>query len=193
MGIRVVNYSIASTSYTSSFGDAVASLATVDVILVAAAGNCSSSHCSDAENDVYPLYPSSLTYDHVISVAGSTQDGGYNSYSHYGGNSVDLAAPGVEPCSAGVNSDDDYYTAAGTSYSAPMVAATVALLLEAHPDLTTVELGRVLRASSDKQAEREGLVQSGGVLDAGAALNTAVPRLVEPSDLRVDGTADLDL
>lgn len=193
LGIRAVNYSIASSSYTSSFADAVDSLATVDVVLVAAAGNCSSAHCSDADNDEHPLYPASFSDDHVISVAGSTRDGGMNSYSHYGASSVDLAAPGVDICSAGVDDTDDYYTAAGTSYAAPLVAAAVALLLETHPDLSTLELARVLRASAAGHADWEGRVRSGGVLDAKAALHTAVPRFTEPPDLRVDGTATLDL
>ncbi|MCB9778935.1 MAG: S8 family serine peptidase [Alphaproteobacteria bacterium] len=182
LGIRSVNYSIASSSYTTSFRDAVLALADVDVVLVAAAGNCSSAHCSDADNDRYPLYPSSFSYDHVISVAGATTDGGRNSYSHYGASSVDLAAPGVSICSAGVDSDDDYYSAAGTSYAAPMVAATVSLLLEAHPDLTMLELARVLRASAIRDSEWTGKVRSGGVLSAIGALQTAVPRLDPPDD-----------
>lgn len=193
LGIRAVNYSIASDSYSASFADAVDALAAVDVVLVAAAGNCSSAHCADADNDDHPLYPASFPDDHVISVAGSTRDGGYNSDSHYGARSVDLAAPGVDLCSAGVESTRDYFRAAGTSYAAPLVAATVALLLETHPDLTPLELARVLRASAADHPDWTDRVVSGGVLDAAAALDTAVPRLDPPADLRLDGLSHLDL
>ncbi|MFT5680034.1 MAG: subtilisin family serine protease [Myxococcota bacterium] len=193
LGIRVVNYSIASSSGNSSFYDAVGALADADILMVVAAGNCSSANCSDADNDADPLYPSSYTYEHVVSVAGSTAGGGYNTYSHYGASSVDLAAPGVDICSLGVNSDADYSTAGGTSYAAPIVAGVAALLLEAHPDLTTTELARVLRASSAASPDWADRVRSGGVLDAAAALDTAVPRMDTPADTNLDGLGVLDV
>lgn len=193
LGIRVVNYSIASSSSSSAFYDAVAALEDAEILMVAAAGNCGSAHCSDADNDADPLYPASYSLDHVVSVAGSTAGGGFNSYSHYGASSVDLAAPGVDICSLGVENDSDYYSAAGTSYAAPIVAGVAALLLEAHPDLTTTELARVLRASAADSEDWADRVRSGGVLDAGAALATAVPRMDAPADSILDGLGVLDV
>jgi hypothetical protein len=193
LGIRVVNYSIASSSDSSAFRDAVSALADADILMVAAAGNCGSANCSDANNDDDPLYPASYTFDHVVSVAGSTSGGGFNTYSHYGPSSVDLAAPGVSLCSLSVSGDASYTTAAGTSYAAPIVAGVAALLLEAHPDLTTTELARVLRASAAPSSAWAQRVISGGVLDAGAALDTAVPRLTQPTDTAIDGTGVLDV
>ena len=84
LGVRVVNYSIASSSTTTSFTDAVAALADADILMVAAAGNCGSADCWDADNDSHPLYPASFTFEHVITVAGSTPGAGFNTYSHYG-------------------------------------------------------------------------------------------------------------
>ncbi len=193
LGIGAVNYSIASSTYTDSFKDAVDSLADVGIVMVAAAGNCGSANCSDADNDAYPLYPASFSSAHVITVAGSTRDGGYNTYSHYGSSSVDLAAPGVDLCSAGVDSTSDYYTAAGTSYATPLVAAAAALLMEAHPELTTTEVARVLRASVIKHEEWAERVRAGGSLSLSQALDTAVPRLSEPLDVEVDGRPELAL
>ena len=117
-------------------------------MLVTAAGNCGAARCADADNDQNPMYPGSFSYDHIVTVGASTQDDALSSYSHYGASSVDLAAPGADLCSAGVQGDDSYYSAGGTSYATPLVAATAALLLEAHPDLSTTELARVLRASA---------------------------------------------
>ncbi len=186
LGIGVVNYSIAGSSDNAAFRDAVAALGDVGVVLVAAAGNCTSANCADADNDRFPLYPASYDMEHVISVAGSTRTGGYNSYSHYGQSTVDLAAPGVDLCSAGVDSTSNYYVASGTSYATPLVAGAAALTVGVHPDLEPAEVRRVLRASARPEAEWAMKVRAGGVLDVAAALSTAVPRLAKPADLRVD-------
>lgn len=185
LGIRVVNYSIASSSDNSGFRDAVEALADADILMAAAAANCTSAHCWDADNDSYPLYPANYSFDHVITVAGSTVDDELNPYSHYGADSVDIAAPGVDLCSAGVLADDDYYTSSGTSYATPIVAAAAALLWERHIDLTATDVGRMLRASADEVGGLEEVTQSGR-LDVAGALRTAVPRMSEPSDLTVD-------
>ena len=176
LGVRVLNYSIAGSSYSAAFQDAVATLGQADILLVAAAGNCGSADCWDANNDDYPLYPANFSGNHILSVSGSTQDDEHNSWSHYGANSVDLAAPGVSICSLGVNSTTEYYSAAGTSYAAPLVAASAALVLEAHPDLSAVDVARVLKASAqDVAALRD--YTAHGRLSVENALNTAVPGL----------------
>lgn len=187
LGVRVLNYSIASSSSTEAFHDAVGALEDAGILLVAAAANCGSADCWDADNDQYPLYPASYTDPHVVAVAGSTQGDGFNSYSHFGVQSVDLAAPGVDLCSLGVGSDTDTVSSAGTSYAAPLVAAAAALIWEAHPDLNTTEVARVLRASSRDSAALADRVQSGGTLDAHAALTTAVPRTQAPVDALLPG------
>jgi hypothetical protein len=193
LGVRVLNYSIAGSTDSQSFHDAVSALADADILLVTAAGNCGSSNCSDADNDAFPMYPGNYDEDHIVVVASSNRDDGFNPYSHYGAYSVDLAAPGEDICSCGVYEDDDYYTSGGTSYATPLVAASAALLLEAHPDLTTTELARILRASAQEIPAWEGLVRSNGRLDLAAALKTSVPRLSEPNDASIDGTGELVL
>lgn len=180
LGVRVLNYSIAGPTQTESFRDAVLALDSVGILVVTAAGNCAVANCDEADNDLNPMFPGSYTFEHIITVAAASHDDGFNSFSHYGRNSVDLAAPGVDICSAGVRADDNYYTAGGTSYATPLVAASAALLLEAHPKLTTIELARVLRASARPSAAWTEKVRSGGVLDTAAALQTAVPRFADP-------------
>jgi hypothetical protein len=176
LGVRVLNYSIAGSSYSSAFQDAVATLGDADMQRVAAAGPCGSANCWDANNDDYPLYPANFSGGHILSVSGSTQDDEHNSWSHYGANTVDLAAPGVSLCSLGVNSATEYYSSAGTSYAAPLVAASAALVFEAHPDLSAVDVARVLKASArDLEALRA--YTAHGRLSVQDALNTAVPHL----------------
>jgi MYXO-CTERM domain-containing protein len=193
LGVRVLNYSIASSSTTAAFNDAIAALGQADILLVAAAGNCSSANCWNADNDAYPLYPANSAGGHVLSVGGSQRDDALNPYSHFGANSVDLVAPGVDICSLGIQSTTDAYTAAGTSYASPIVAATAALVLGVWPDLTAVEVARVLRASADDIPALEGLVRSGGRLSASRAVATAVPRLDAPGDGFFSGRTALAL
>ena len=193
LGVGVLNYSIAGSSYTSAFYDAVAALEGVGILMVVAAGNCGSAHCSDADNDANPMYPGNFDLEHVVTVASSTRDDGFNSYSHYGQRSVDLAAPGEDICSCGAYGIDDFYTSGGTSYATPLVAASAALIMEAHPDLTTTEVARVLRASAEDVPAWEDKVRSGGRLDLAAALATAVPRMDAVADVAIDGEGVLSI
>lgn len=193
LGVRVVNYSIAGPSSTTAFADAVAALGAADIVLVAAAGNCSTAGCSAANNDAVPLYPASYTGAHILSVAGHRRDGSLNPFSHYGATSVDLAAPGVDLCAPGVFTDTDYFVSAGTSYATPLVAGTAALVLGAWPRLRAEEVVRVIRSSAAPQPALAGLMVSGGSLSAARAVRTAVPRLAEPVDVVVDGYATIGL
>ncbi len=193
LGVRVLNYSIASSSTTASFDDAIAALGDAGVLLVAAAGNCAVADCSDADNDRWPLYPANSPGEHVLSVAGSTRTDGLNPYSHYGASTVDLAAPGVDLCSLDVGSDTDTAVAAGTSYAAPLVAATAALVWEAWPRLTPGEVARILRASATPSAALASRVRAGGRLSAEGAVQTALVTLDAPARLTVEGRADLVL
>ncbi len=193
LGVRVLNYSIASSSYTSGFEDAVDALGDADILLAAAAGNCSVAECSDADNDANPLYPANFAKEHVLSVAGSTSEDALNSYSHYGASTVDLAAPGVYICSLGVTSDTDTYTASGTSYATPLVAGVAALMWEAHPDLRAYEVARMLRASAVETEALQETSRADGRLDALNAVQAPMPRSSEPEDLSFGDTTGVQL
>jgi len=121
-------------------------------IMIAAAGNgtlSASGHCDspDGKNngDVYPA-----SYNHVISVGGSTPDDYYydTNSNHLTFNSkVDLIAPGWEVPAASrnfsTNLNDTYlpnwngYTSfKGTSAAAPIVGGLASLILALNSDLT---------------------------------------------------------
>ncbi|MBK9648734.1 MAG: S8 family serine peptidase [Deltaproteobacteria bacterium] len=170
LGVRVLSYSLASSPRSESLGEAVAALGEAGILLVAAAGNCGSPGCSDANNDAFPLYPAGEAGDHILSVAGSTPSDTLNPYSHYGAESVDLAAPGVDLCSLDVGGNDDYAVASGTSYATPLVAAAAGLLWEAHPDLAAGDVAEILRASAKPSADLADKVRAGGRLDVVEAL-----------------------
>lgn len=176
-GARIVSYSLGGSSTTTALSDAVAALGSADILLVAAAANCSVPECSDGNNDLYPIFPANEPGDHILAVAGSRSDGSLNPYSHYGFTTVDLAAPGVDICSLGVASSSEVLTASGTSYATPIAAGIAALLWEAHPDLTAPEVRRVLLASVTPHADLATRVVSGGNLNGDSAVHTPVPRL----------------
>jgi subtilisin family serine protease len=182
LGIKVLNYSISSSSFYQAFYESVAALEAVGVVVVAAAANCDVENCRDGNNDEFPVYPANFELPHILSVAGSTQDDSLNSYSHYGPQTVDLAAPGVDLCSLDISSNTATITASGTSYATPIVAGVVAIVQGVFPELTPAEVVRVIRASAKPVAGLSGKVLSGGRLDVAAALEMAVPRLLEPED-----------
>jgi hypothetical protein len=179
---RIVNYSLSSSNPPAAFHQAIAALDAAGAILVTAASNCATANCWDANNDEYPLYPASSDGAHVLTVAASGPSGSFNPYSHYGPESVDLAAPGVDLCSFNASNDDGVLTASGTSYAAPLVAAAAALVWEAHPDLSHHEVVRLVKASAEPSKPWRGKVLSGGVLDVEALVQTPLVRITQTND-----------
>jgi uncharacterized delta-60 repeat protein len=85
-GAKVANLSVGDTIYTQAERDAIA--AAPATLFVAAAGN------ETANNDFVPQYPCNHPLDNIICVAASTNTDGLASFSNFGADSVDLAAPG---------------------------------------------------------------------------------------------------
>jgi len=66
-----------------------------------------------------------------------------------------------------------YISLSGTSMAAPVVAATVALVLQANPALTPAAVKSILRASAELHDGTSGAAQGAGFLDARAAVEMA--------------------
>lgn len=149
-GADIINMSLGGPGYSSSFQAAIDAVRSAGVIVVAAAGNESSSTKS---------YPAA--YNGVVAVSAIDQNKSLAWYSNYGqasDNWIDIAAPGGDTRvdldgdgnPDGVLStlgDDsggsivltyDYYQ--GTSMAAPHVAGVIALMLEANPAMTPADL-----------------------------------------------------
>ena len=83
----------------------------------------------------------------MIVVGASTKDGKRASFSQFGKN-LDLVAPGdLQPLLHGTN---DILYDAGTSFSAPLVAATAGLILSEHPSLTADEVKEAICTTAIK-------------------------------------------
>ncbi|MFO7658878.1 MAG: S8 family peptidase [Bacteroidales bacterium] len=127
-----------------------------DVLLVHAAGN-------DGENvDKNPKYPNNTTKDglllssHWICTGASAKSADMHlagSFSNYGRMSVDLFAPGVNVYS--LKPDNRYDVLDGTSFAAPMVAGTAALLRSYYPGLTAPEIKEIILSSVESYKKQK--------------------------------------
>ncbi|MDW7691128.1 S8 family serine peptidase [Flammeovirgaceae bacterium SG7u.111] len=138
-GCKVINMSLGRPGGgASTFEQEVIDYITkdLDVVIVAAAGN------TNAYIDFYPA-----SYDNVISVAHSNQtDSRVATYSYF----VDMLAPGYQIPAARYNSSaNTYIEAVGSSYASPFVAGAAALIRSHFPDLTAIQVGELLRQTTD--------------------------------------------
>src|SRR5207248_812471 len=116
---NVVNMSFDLSSSSSALNRAVSYANKAGVVLVAAAGN---------ENTSAPVYPAAMK-GNVVGIASTTDWDSRSSFSNYGSTDVWIAAPGENVIST--YPGGTYASESGTSFSSPMVAGTVALLLSA--------------------------------------------------------------
>lgn len=120
-----------------------------NVLLVHSAGN-------DSEDlDKVSHYPNDQNYDGIrgicsnfINVGSTTKNLGekfVSDYSNYGKQNVDLFAPGEDIYTTGAG--NIYKTDSGTSFSAPMVSGTAAIIWSYYPNLTAKEVKQIIMES----------------------------------------------
>jgi len=107
-------------SYSSpALSQAISYANNAGVVLVAAAGN---------ENTSARVYPAAMN-GYVVGIASTTDWDSRSSFSNYGSSDVWIAAPGESIIST--YPGGTYGSESGTSFSSPLVAGTVALMLSA--------------------------------------------------------------
>jgi thermitase len=169
-GYKVINCSFGSSSKSSALHDAVDYAQSKNALLVVAAGN-------DSQNiDKHPLYPASYGDSNILAVAASTSSDTLASFSNYGAEGVDVAAPGDDVFSTYLGGG--YRTLSGTSMAAPYAAGVAALLRKQESGATYGDLRYAIRHKVDKPPALDGKVAYDGRLNAQKAL-AAIGSLVD--------------
>jgi type VII secretion-associated serine protease mycosin len=134
---QVINLSVVMTEPNTLVEAAVRRAVAAGVVIVAAAGN----EAQNGNSDPFPA-----DYDGVIGVGAVTADGVRASFSQHG-EYVDLVAAGQQVTVAARGAG--HRTDQGTSFAAPYVTATVALILERFPKSTPAGVLYRLQATAD--------------------------------------------
>jgi thermitase len=132
-GAKVMNISIGGVAGSSAITSAAQYVRGKGGVVVASAGNCG---CWDgtAEN------PS------IISVSATDSSDNLTSWSNRG-NYVDVSAPGASIKTT--TKGGGYASVSGTSFSSPITAGVVALMMSANPSLGPTDLEALLKANAD--------------------------------------------
>jgi subtilisin family serine protease len=120
---NVVNMSFDVSSPSQALSQAISYANHSGLVLVAAAGN---------ESTSAPVYPAALNSS-VMGIASTTDFDTRSTFSNYGNTDVWIAAPGEYVISTFPGGT--YAAASGTSFSSPLVAGSADLLLNAKPSL----------------------------------------------------------
>ncbi|MDQ1287653.1 MAG: serine protease [Actinomycetota bacterium] len=183
-GADVINLSFGGVRNTPApddltLRDAIRYAGDHDVLVVVAAGN------DGADREAAPMYPASFREPNMLVVGASAADDSVSSFSAYGDATVDLFAPGTSLPVPDVGGDT--VTASGTSFSSPIVAATVAMMRSVNPASPVAVLRERLLDGTIPKAAFAGRSVSGGRLDAG----NAVAAMPEPVRVTFEGLSGL--
>ena len=115
----------------------------------------------------------------VFTVGAVTSLGGRASFSSVGPTAdgrikPDVAAQGVAVTAAAPGTPSGYTTVNGTSFSCPLTAGVVALVLQARPTATVTEVEDVLRATASQAAQPDNLL-GWGIVNAARAVQAVGP------------------
>lgn len=166
--VPIVNLSWASCAHSEELrrvlADAQAARDGAGILFVAAAGN------DQRDNDRDPLYPAAYDLDNILSVTSIDHHG---ELCHaWGGETVDVAAPGK--CIAGLSGQhrDQLLWLGGTSMATAHVSGIAALVLSAHPGLSARELKERILDSATRLVSNHASrpTVTGGYVDAFEAI-----------------------
>jgi subtilisin family serine protease len=142
-------------------------------------------------------YPSGYDLDNVVSVAATDHADELASFSNYGSDWVDLAAPGVRILSTVPS--NGYGNKNGTSMAAPHVTGAAALLLASNPGWTNAQVKSALLEGVDELPALGGLVLTNGRLNLRASIGAdelppdeSPPGTVADFSASASGSASVD-
>jgi subtilisin family serine protease len=123
------------------------------------------------DNDQYPISPTNVQADNVISVAATVDRVAIAPFSNFGKAQVDVAAPGV-----GIESavpGNQYLRVSGTSQAAPYIAGVAAQIKETNPELTPKAIKEIIMKTVDYKEFLKGKVVANGMVNMERAVRAA--------------------
>ncbi len=163
MNIKIINMSLGSVDSSSAEYDALNEAQNYGILIIAAAGNYSEN------TDYSKFYPADFELPNIISVASINSSGNLSSFSDYGMQSVDIAAPGENIYSSLPN--DSYGYMSGTSMAAPFVTGEAALIKSEYKDYTNIDIKNQILNNVRLLSSLNSEVSTGGIIDLGKALS----------------------
>ncbi|MFF3371499.1 type VII secretion-associated serine protease mycosin [Streptomyces sp. NPDC002680] len=167
-GADVVNVSINSPVRSRGLDAAVKYAVDKDVLIVASAGNEEQPGQRSSALSFPAAYPGVLA---VAAVGRDDQPAAFSRSGEY----VDIAAPGVDILSLGTGGPG-YRVDEGTSFAAPYVSGTAALVRARHPELTVQQVIHRLESTADHPAKTLPDPQVGwGIVNPFEAVTAVIP------------------
>lgn len=154
-GADVINLSFGGYENNDNLKLAILRAYSNDIPIIAAAGN-NATDLAMEEDQIYPIcYDANWTKNALIGVASLNDENQLSDFSNYGGNCVDICAPGEKIVGIVYQDIDDFRLQKltrndfnGTSFATAMVSGTVALMKSINKYLTVDQINSLLRQSS---------------------------------------------
>lgn len=164
-GARVINLSLGGNGSSPALAAALDYAFAKDVVVVACTGNKTPSGPSDV------WYPA--REPGVLAVAGMERNGDVLWPDSITGSQTVLTAPATQIVGAG---PEGYWQVQGTSFAAPMVSGTAALIRSRWPMMSAPEvINRIIRTAKDRGAPGKDAEYGYGLVNPSAALTADVP------------------
>lgn len=168
-GAQVINLSLGGTGSSAALAAALDYAFAKDVVVVACTGNLSASPSAGV------WYPA--REPGVIAVAGMEHDGDKIWSGSITGKETVVTAPSSRMVGA---RPSGYWQVQGTSFAAPMVSATAALIRSRWPTMPAGEvINRIVKTAKDRGAPGRDPVYGYGMVDPTAALTAEVPPVLD--------------
>jgi subtilisin family serine protease len=190
VNVRVINASWGGAGADSpALRAAIAAAGDAGILFVSAAGN--GDVFGRGQNiDEFPFYPASYSLNNMLVVAATDRNDQLATFSNYGVNSVDIAAPGLSVWNTdlfidGATTIANYGVRSGTSMATPLVAGVAALAWSWAPTASLSEVRDAILAGGDSLSTLQGKVASGKRLNAYGSLLSLPPQAATTSAIDV--------
>ncbi|MCU7722365.1 type VII secretion-associated serine protease mycosin [Actinoplanes sp. KI2] len=169
-GARVINLSLGGNGFSATLSAALDYAFAKDVVVIACTGNTSAS----SDTDVW--YPA--REPGVIAVAGMEKDSNQLWSGSITGKETVVTAPATQL--VGAQSGGGYWKVQGTSFAAPMVTGTAALIRSRWPTMPAGEvINRIIRTATDRGPTGRDATYGYGEINPTGALTASVPAIFE--------------